>query len=307
MAGYGADQTRDKDEAACQSDDYARVRAALKLLSEDWRRQPRLDQLASHLNLSPFHTQRLFRRWCGLSPKEFAAAVTLDHARRMLHGSETLLATACETGLSGPSRLHDLFVTHEAISPGDVRRRGTGLEMRWGVHATPFGRAVAVASPRGLAGLAFVDEDKGQTPADALADLARRWPLATMIEAASATADDIARIFRRPSDRAAVPVRLVLIGTDFEIRVWEALLDIPIGRAVSYGDVARRVCTSRAARAVGAAVGRNPLSFVVPCHRVLRADGGLGGYHWGLTRKRAILGWEAGQIDRPVATNRDAE
>ena len=282
------------DDAAAR--DYEQVRRALRFLSESWQDQPDLDRPAAHLGLSPGHCQTLFTRWCGLSPKAFVQAVTLDHARRMLDGSASVLATAHEVGLSGGGRLHDLFVTHEAMTPGDARRRGEGLEMAYGFHPTPFGRALAAMTPRGLAALAFVDEDKGQTGDELLAELRTRWPRALWRHAPHATAATVDAIFDLGGGRREI--RLVLIGTDWELRVWRALIDIPAGRAVSYVDVARHVCTERAARAVGAAVGKNPISFVVPCHRVLRADGGLGGYHWGLTRKRAIIGWEAGQLAR---------
>ncbi len=274
--------------------DYDYVRRALRFLSERWQEQPDLDRLAAHLGLSQTHCQKLFKRWCGLSPKEFVQAVTLDHARRMLEGSSSVLSTAHDVGLSGGGRLHDLFVTHEAMTPGDARRRGEGLEMAYGFHPTPFGTALAAMTPRGLAALAFIDEDKGQSGDDILTELKSRWPRAEWRHAPEASAATVSAIFATTSHKREI--RLVLIGTDWEVRVWRALLDIPAGRAVSYVDVARHVCSGRAARAVGAAVGKNPISFVVPCHRVLRADGGLGGYHWGLTRKRAILGWEAGHL-----------
>ncbi len=276
--------------------DYDTVRRALRFLSEQWQEQPELDVLAAHLGLSPAHCQKLFTRWCGLSPKAFVQAVTLDHARQMLDGSASVLETAHGVGLSGGGRLHDLFVTHEAMTPGDARRRGEGLDIAYGFHATPFGEALAAMTPRGLAGLAFVDEDKGQTRDVLLSEMTARWPRAAWRFAPEATAGTVSAIFTPGGQRPEI--KLILIGTDWEVRVWRALLDIPLGRAVSYVDVARHVCTDNAARAVGTAVGKNPLAFVVPCHRVLRSDGGLGGYHWGLTRKRAIIGWEAGQVVR---------
>lgn len=281
-----------------QEKDYETIRRAILFLRQSADAPPRLEQLAGHLGLSSSHCQRLFKRWCGLSPKEFSAAIALDRARRMLKGSASVLDTAHAVGLSGAGRLHDLFVTHDAITPGDYKRRGEGLELSWGAHATPFGVTVAVASGRGLAGLAFVDEDKGQTELDALADLSRRWPGADLREAPGTTLPIVDVIFDPSRWSITEPVRLIMIGTHFEVRVWQTLLKIPIGHAVSYSDVAQRVCSQRAARAVGAAVGKNPLSFVVPCHRVLRADGGLGGYHWGVTRKLALIGWEAGQLAR---------
>lgn len=276
--------------------DYEQIRRAIAFLSTRRDPAPSLEELGRHLGLSASHAQRLFKRWCGLSPKEFTAAIALDRARRLLGENATILETALDAGLSGGGRLHDLFVSYEAMTPGDFKRRGAGLTMAWGAHATPFGMAVAVMSPRGLAGLAFVDEDKGLGVAATLEDLTRRWPGARIVEDRGQTADLMARIFDPDRWASGEPVRLVLIGTDWEVRVWQTLIDVPVGRAVSYRDVARRVCTERASRAVGAAVGKNPLSFVVPCHRVLRADGGLGGYHWGLTRKLALIGWEAGQL-----------
>ncbi|HRK17608.1 MAG TPA: methylated-DNA--[protein]-cysteine S-methyltransferase [Hyphomicrobiaceae bacterium] len=276
--------------------DYARVRRAIQFITTYWLDQPDLEQIAEAMGVSSGHAQKLFKRWCGLSPKEFVQAITLDHARDMLKGSASVLETAHEVGLSGGSRLHDLFVTHEAMSPGDYKRRGAGLEIAYGFHRSPFGVALLMATTRGLCGLAFVDEDKGQSRAEALEDMTRRWPAADFREDVRATAPHAAQVFRLDSWRADNPMRLVLIGSDFEVRVWQSLLKIPMGRAVSYTDVARHIGQDSATRAVGSAVGRNPLSFIVPCHRVLRTDGSLGGYHWGLTRKRALIGWERGQV-----------
>lgn len=276
--------------------DYQQIRRAIAFLSSRWEEHPSLETLADHLGLSPAHTQKLFTRWCGLSPKEFVQAITIDHARSLLQDSASILEAAHEVGLSGGSRLHDLFVDHEAMTPGDYKRRGQGLEIAYGFHPSPFGEALLLATERGVAGLAFVDEDKGQTRAEALEDMSRRWPEARYVEDAARTSPHVRRIFEPEQWRADTPVRLVLIGTDFEVRVWETLLKIPMGRAVSYGDIARHLGQPTASRAVGTAVGRNPISFVVPCHRVLRGDGNLGGYHWGLTRKKALIGWETGRV-----------
>jgi AraC family transcriptional regulator of adaptative response/methylated-DNA-[protein]-cysteine methyltransferase len=287
--------------AAAGAKDYDLVRRAIAFLSSHWTEHPDLTELAVHLGLSPAHCQRLFKRWCGLSPKEFIQAITIDHARRLLDGSASLLDCALDVGLSGPGRLHDLFVDHVAMTPGEYKRGGAGLDMAYGFHPSPFGDALVVATPRGIAGIAFVNEDAGQTRAEALADMTRRWPEARCRQALAETAPLAARIFDPADWQPDRPVRLVMIGTDFEVRVWETLLRIPMGRAVSYADIARHLGKPTAARAVGSAVGRNPLSFVVPCHRVLRGDGSLGGYHWGLTRKRALIGWEAGQLARSIA------
>jgi AraC family transcriptional regulator of adaptative response/methylated-DNA-[protein]-cysteine methyltransferase len=276
--------------------DYDQIRRAIAFLTRTWTEQPGLDELAAHLGLAPTQCQKLFKRWCGLSPKEFVQAITVDRARSLLQDSASVLDAAYEVGLSGAGRLHDLFVSHEAMTPGAYKRRGEGLKMAYGFHASPFGEALLVATERGLAGLAFIDEDKAQTREDVLADLMRRWPKARLVAGPEKTAS-LARLIFNPSGWSREQrVRLVLIGTDFEVRVWETLLRIPMGRAVSYRDIACHLGQPTATRAVGAAVGRNPISFVVPCHRVLGSDGSLTGYHWGLTRKRALIGWEAGRV-----------
>jgi AraC family transcriptional regulator of adaptative response/methylated-DNA-[protein]-cysteine methyltransferase len=281
---------REPDRAG---DDYARVCGAIEYMTANWRAQPGLDDIAANVGLSPHHFQRLFRRWAGLSPKEFVQALTLDHARAMLKDSASLLETSLDTGLSGPGRLHDLFVDHEAMTPGDYKRGGEGLRIAYGFHASPFGRALIMTTAHGVAGLAFADGDEDEKTA--LADMTARWPRADYAHDPVATAPAAARIFTPDCWKAADPLKIVLIGTDFEVRVWQELLKVPFGRAVTYSDIAGQVGSPRAARAVGSAVGRNPISFVVPCHRVLRKDGNLGGYHWGVTRKQAIIGWEAGQ------------
>jgi AraC family transcriptional regulator of adaptative response/methylated-DNA-[protein]-cysteine methyltransferase len=278
-----------------RSRDYDLIRRAVAFLSQTWVEQPSLARLAQCLNLSPAHCQKLFKRWCGLSPKEFVQAITVNHARSLLGGSASVLDTAYEVGLSGAGRLHDLFVSHEAMTPGDYKRRGEGLELAYGFHASPFGEALLIVTDRGVAGLAFVNDDIDHTRKEALADMMQRWPKARFVEAPARTAPHARLIFGKQW-RKDQPVRLVMIGTDFDIRVWETLLKIPVGHAVSYADIARHIGTPSATRAVGAAVGRNPISFVIPCHRVLRGDGGLGGYHWGLTRKRALIGWETGRV-----------
>ncbi len=271
-----------------------RVRRAIAYISDHWRDQPDLEEISADAGLSPTHFQRLFTRWAGISPKEFVQAITLDHARDLLKGSASVLDTAYEVGLSGAGRLHDLFVNHEAMTPGDYKRRGAGLEIAWGYHPSPFGQALIMATERGVAGLAFADDaSEEQAIFD---DMARRWPAAGYTHAPERTAPYATRIFTPELWSKSDPLKLVLIGTDFEVRVWDALLRLPPGQAITYSDLAAHVCSPAAARAVGSAVGRNPISFVVPCHRVLRKDGGLGGYHWGITRKQAIIGWEAGRL-----------
>jgi AraC family transcriptional regulator of adaptative response/methylated-DNA-[protein]-cysteine methyltransferase len=271
--------------------EYDVVRRAIEFISRRWRAQPSLDEIAAHVGLRPAALQRLFARWAGLTPKAFLQAVTLDHARDLLRTSGSILEASYELGLSGPGRLHDLFVTHEAMSPGAYKSRGEGLVIRYGFHPSPFGSALVMITGEGLAGLAFADAG-GE--AAALADMQRQWPRARYVADRAATAGAARRVFDPAMWRADRPLRITLIGSDFEIRVWETLLTVPFGEATTYSDIARRVGRPKAARAVGTAVGRNPLSFVVPCHRVLGKGGNLAGYRWGLTRKRAILGWETG-------------
>ena len=273
--------------------DYDIVRRAIAYISEHWRAQPEIEAIAAAADVSSSELHHLFRRWAGLTPKAFLQAITLDRARALLRDSASVLDASYEVGLSGPGRLHDLFVTHEAMSPGEWKAGGDGLAIRYGFHPSPFGTALVMTTPRGLCGLAFADAGKQKA---ALADMRSRWPKADYIEDAAITAPLAQRIFDPKLWRPDRPLRVVLIGTDWEIRVWETLLAIPMGRAASYSDIAAKVCTAKAARAVGAAVGKNPVCFVVPCHRVIGKDGTLTGYHWGLTRKRAMLGWEAGQV-----------
>ncbi len=281
---------------AAGNQDYALVRDAIQFITEHWTEQPGLDALAEALSLSPGHCQKLFKRWCGLSPKEFQQAITVDRARELLLGSASVLETAHEVGLSGGGRLHDLFVSYEAMSPGEYKLRGAGLTIGYGFHASPFGRALVMATPRGICGIAFVNEDAGETEVDALSDMTRRWPNAQYEEQTARTGELARQVFMPQQWTAEKPVRLVLIGSEFDVKVWQSLLKIPMGRAVSYADIARHLGQPSASRAVGTAVGRNPISFVVPCHRVMRTDGSLGGYHWGLTRKRALIGWETGRV-----------
>jgi len=287
-------------------EDYQLVRKLLEHLTINWRDQPELDTLVRLSGVSPTRLQKTFTRWAGLSPKAFLQAVTLDHAKRLLGEGMPILDTALELGLSGPGRLHDLFVTHEAMSPGVYKSGGEGLEISYGWHPSPFGDALIMATDRGLAGLAFSDcegmdgrhyqrDGSGSySRHEAVDEMMGRWPRALYVENTAATAPYASRIFNPANWKKEEPLRVVLIGTDFQIRVWKGLLKIPLGQAHTYSGLAQELGNPKASRAVGAAVGRNPISFVVPCHRVLGKSGELTGYHWGLTRKRAMLGWEAG-------------
>jgi AraC family transcriptional regulator of adaptative response/methylated-DNA-[protein]-cysteine methyltransferase len=280
-------------ELSTAAADYDIVRRAIAHIRGNWRAQPEVEAIADAAGVTPTELHHLFRRWCGLPPKAFLQALTLDSARALLRASTSVLDTAYEVGLSGPGRLHDLFVTHESMSPGEWKAGGENLTMTYGYHPSPFGMALVMLAPRGLAGLAFADPGEERA---ALDDMRARWPRAKYIEDYAATAPTARRIFDSALWKEDQPLRVVLIGTDFEVRVWEKLLSIPLGKIMTYSDLAARAGAPKAPRAVGAAVGKNPISFVVPCHRVIGKSGELTGYHWGITRKRAMLGWEAGMV-----------
>jgi AraC family transcriptional regulator of adaptative response/methylated-DNA-[protein]-cysteine methyltransferase len=273
--------------------DYDIVRRAIAHIRGHWREQPEIEEIAEAAGVTPTELHHLFRRWAGLTPKAFLQALTLHSARELLRSSASVLDASYEVGLSGPGRLHDLFVTHEAMSPGEWKSGAEGVTVSYGFHPSPFGSALVMATERGLCGLAFADYGEEKA---ALADMHSRWPRAKHAEDSARTAPIAARIFDKKLWRPDQPLRVVLIGTDFEVRVWETLMRIPMGRATTYSDIAGCIGNPKASRAVGAAVGKNPISFVVPCHRVLGKSGELTGYHWGITRKRAMLGWEAGTV-----------
>jgi AraC family transcriptional regulator of adaptative response/methylated-DNA-[protein]-cysteine methyltransferase len=277
---------------ACAAD-YDIVRRAIAHIRGHWRDQPEIEEIAEASGVTPTELHHLFRRWAGLTPKAFLQALTLDSARELLRSSASVLDASYEVGLSGPGRLHDLFVTHEAMSPGEWKSGAEGVTVSYGFHPSPFGSALVMATERGLCGLAFADYGEERA---ALDDMRSRWPRAKHAEDSARTAPIAARIFDKKLWQPERPLRVVLIGTDFEVRVWETLMRIPMGRATTYSDIAGSIGNPKASRAVGAAVGKNPISFVVPCHRVLGKSGELTGYHWGITRKRAMLGWEAGTV-----------
>ena len=275
---------------------YHVIRRAIDRIDGAGGRTLSLEEIAAEAGLSPAHFQRVFSRWVGVSPKRVQQYLALDHARRLLAERHTTLDTADAVGLSGAGRLHDLFLRWEAMSPGEFARKGAGLTLRYGWFDGPFGRTLAMATDRGLAGLAFAEE-VGE--AAAMADLRARWPEATFLKDASAAAPHVAAAFHGGGE-----AKLHLIGAPFQIKVWEALLRVPTGHVTTYSDIARAVGAPKAVRAVGTAVGRNPVSWLIPCHRALRKTGGLGGYHWGLPVKRAMLAWEAVETDRTVPSAR---
>lgn len=267
--------------------DYERVERAIRFIDEKFRSQPDLGEIAECVGLSEHHFQRLFRRWAGVTPKRFLQFVTADHARRLLQERRTVLDTAYEAGLSGPGRLHDLMVSMEAMTPGEVSALGAGLVIRFGYAACPFGECLVAMTDRGICGLTFVD---GQNRIAAMDDLRRRWPRATLRPDEGAAAAAAERIFAPRPDGEPLPLHVR--GTNFQVKVWEALLRIPAGTVTTYQALAEGLGSGSAARAVGTAIGSNPIGYVVPCHRVIRKTGAFGGYRWGADRKRAILGWE---------------
>lgn len=272
------------------SDDYRRVEQVILFLEQNFRAQPDLKELAGHVGLSEYHFQRLFSRWAGVSPKRFLQFLTVEYAKELLSSStNSLLDVAYDAGLSGPGRLHDLFVTCEAMTPGEFKRRGAGVTITYGFQPSPFGDCLLAVTDKGICGLAFTQTgDREQ----ALGDLRVRWPAATFIENQDLTRPFVSRIFS-PADQPGQPLPLFLKGTNFQLQVWQALLRVPPGAVVSYDDLAAAIGRPGAARAVGAAVGQNPISYVIPCHRVIRKVGLIGDYHWGKARKKAMLGLEA--------------
>lgn len=272
--------------------DYDRVASTIAYLRERVRDQPSLTELAARVHLSPFHFQRLFARWAGITPKRFLEVLTLELGKELLDGSEALLAVATSMGLSSTSRLHDHFVRLEAMTPGEYRSLGGGLRIRYGVHDSSFGPTFVAQTPRGICRLAFLDDDAA---VDAhLAALAHTWPRAALEHAPRLTRPIVARLSRAPSRRDR-PLSLHVAGTNFQIAVWRALLRIPFGASTTYGAVAEAAGNAAAVRAAGSAIGANPIAFFIPCHRVIRASGALGGYRWGLTRKVALRAWERAQ------------
>ncbi len=271
-----------------QAQDYGRVEQALRFIAENRIDQPSLEVIAEAMGLSASHAQRIFTRWAGISPKKFLGYLTLEHAKASLKARGSVLDAALDAGLSGPSRLHDLCLTFEGMTPGEYKAKGAELTLSFGFHDTPFGEALALATLRGLCHLAFViDGDRAQ----ALDEAQQAWPLSPINENPKATAPLVAACFK-PRSSTGEALTVIAKGTAFQIQVWKALLALPPGHPTTYGALAKAIGRPGAARAVGTACGHNRLGFVIPCHRVIREVGGLGGYHWGLERKQAIMAWE---------------
>lgn len=271
------------------SEDYHRVEQALLYLQRNFQKQPTLGEVAAQVGVSEYHFQRLFQRWVGISPKRFLQFLTKEYARQLLESSHSVLEAAYAAGLSGPGRLHDLFVVSEAMTPGEIKRRGQGLEIRYGLQPSPFGECLVAYTWRGICFLAF---GQAEEQPDFLEELRRRWPQAQLVEDATGAADYVAKIFPLAAPPQPISLALHLQGTNFQLKVWEALLRIPPGKLVSYEDLAVYLGQPQAARAVSRAVAENPIAVLIPCHRVIRKLGVIGGYRWGPARKQALIGWE---------------
>jgi len=284
------------------AEDYQLVEQALVYLEKHYDQQPSLEEIAAQVGLSEYHFQRLFTRWVGISPKRFLQYLTKEHACELLDRSASVLDAAYQIGLSSPGRLHDLFVSLEAVTPGEYKLRGAGLEIAYGFHESPFGDCMLAVTERGVCGMAFVS---GGDRSDPVSDLRRRWTNAKLIQDPQHTGGLVDLIFSSNNERTSDPLRLYLNGTNFQVKVWEALLRIPSGSVVTYEEIAKFVGKPKAARAVGRAVATNPISYIIPCHRVIRKMGLFGGYRWGTARKKAILGWEMVQA-KEFSVNQEA-
>ena len=273
---------------------YNLVSKAITFIRQHHLEQPSLATVAEHVNLSEYHFQRLFTQWAGISPKRFSQYLTLDYAKSKITETNNLIELALESGLSSPGRLHDLFVTLEAMSPGEYKAAGAGLKICYGLHESPFGTCLIAVTDRGICNLLFLDEGNPQL---AQQQLQTEWPKATIVDDQPATAAICRHIFETPGQS---PLALHIKGTNFQIQVWKALLKIPFGGLTTYQEVAKAIGKPTAARAIGNAVGHNPVGYLIPCHRVIRSSGEMGGYRWGLDRKTALLGWEASQSEGPA-------
>jgi len=270
------------------SEDYLRIEQAILYLENHYKEQPSLEEVAANIGLSEYHFQRLFTRWAGVSPKRFLQFLTKEGAKDLLNQSENLLDTTHQVGLSSLGRLHDLFVNAEAVSPGEYKSRGEGVTIRYGVHASPFGKCLVAVTERGICHLGFVQTSEG----DAIDNLVADWKQARMIEDYKSTASLIEPIFDLRYNNRGKPLNVHLRGTNFQLKVWEALLKIPVGAVTTYAGLAERVGQPTASRAVGTAVGHNPIAVLIPCHRVIRKVGEFGNYRYGALRKKALLARE---------------
>ena len=287
-----------RDDLRDRSRDFQRMERALNWLADHGERQPSLGDAAAVVDMSPFHFQRVFTRWAGVSPKQFLQAMGLARAKQRLASGASVFDAALDAGLSGPGRLHDAFVSVEAVTPGEYKSGLEGVTVAYGFHPSPFGECLIMSTDRGICALGFVSNGDRET---AFTDLAARFPNAQFSRDDGRAGALVERVFAPRTPAPGSPLKLFLCGTRFQVQVWRALLEIPEGEFTSYEALARRIGNPRAVRAVGTANGANPISYLVPCHRVIRKSGALGGYHWGLGRKLAILGSEAARAHADAA------
>lgn len=268
---------------------YERIAAAIRFIKENRQEQPRLETIAGHVHMSPAHFQRMFQEWAGISPKNFLQYLNVEYAKRILKQTHaSLFDTACEVGLSGTGRLHDLFVNIEGMTPGEYKNGGQALRINYSFAETPFGQVMVASTDKGICHLAFVDEGEEE----ALGSLKQLFPNAAYTQCPDRKQEDALSVFNRDWSKPD-KIKLHLKGTSFQLKVWETLLKIPAGGLTTYADLATKSGHEGACRAVGTAIGRNPVAFLIPCHRVIKATGDIGNYHWGEVRKEAIIGWEA--------------
>ncbi|MCU0444850.1 MAG: methylated-DNA--[protein]-cysteine S-methyltransferase [Microscillaceae bacterium] len=277
---------------------YQRVEKAIAFLSENFKQQPSLEQVAEEVNVSPFHFQRIFAEWAGVSPKRFLQYLTVDFLRNKIQDTQNLVEAAEIAGLSTQSRVYDLFVNIEGVTPQQYKSAGMGLDIYYGYNFSPFGMCFIAVAEKGICGLAFVEEDQKR---DEFAQFSKKWSFARLIHQPSYTQHFIQKIFSpfKNQDRTKESDKLTLLvqGTNFQLKVWEALLKVPIGAVSTYQSIAQAIGKPQALRAVGTAVGDNPIAYLIPCHRVIRKEGKLGEYHWGSNRKKAIIGWEMAKAE----------
>ena len=273
-----------------QSEDFQRIEKVIRFIETNFKSQPSLGQMAEIVHLSKFHFQRLFRRWAGISPIQFMQFITLDYTKKRLIESRNLLETAFDAGLSGPSRLHDLFITFEAMTPGDFKKKGAGLKISYGVCDSPFGECLLATTPRGICYFGFIASGQRSETLEQLFD---SWPGSEFIERPTAVCPMVENIFKKDRKNTIHPFNLQVKGTNFQINVWKALLNIPRGCLVSYQDVATYMGNPKAVRAVANAIAINPVAYLIPCHRIIAKSGKIHQYRWGASRKKALIGWEA--------------
>jgi AraC family transcriptional regulator of adaptative response/methylated-DNA-[protein]-cysteine methyltransferase len=271
---------------------YYRIAKAIEYIKANFQAQPSLEEIAAQVHLSPFHFQRLFTEWAGTSPKKFLQYISIEHAKKLLREKQaSLFETAYETGLSGTSRLHDLFVSIEGMTPADYKNGGKNLAINYSFAASPFGNIIIASTSKGICYMAFYEkEDK------ALEDLQMNFPLALLDRKSDPMQQNALAIFKN-NWNSLHPIKLYLKGTAFQLKVWETLLKIPMGQLCTYGKIAKQIGHPSASRAVGTAIGNNPVAFLIPCHRVIQSSGNIGGYLWGSTRKTAMIGWESAKVD----------